>query len=71
MSEERNDLGRLVEDAVYTAVGFAVLGVQRAQVARRRLERSPAGAAASSCLRGLLDRLTGTPGGGDGASGRR
>jgi hypothetical protein len=32
-------LGRLARDSAYVAVGFGVLGFQRAQVARRSLEK--------------------------------
>lgn len=38
-----DDIPRLVEDTVYTAVGLGVLGFQRIQVQRQELKRSVAG----------------------------
>ena len=72
MDDGRNELGRLLEEAGYAAVGFAVLGVQRAQVVRRQLERCSAATTTSACLRSLVDRLVGAPGsrGGDPPAGR-
>ena len=35
-----DDIPRLVEDTVYTAVGLGVLGLQRVQVQRQQLKRS-------------------------------
>ncbi len=54
MEDLRSDVGRVVEDAAYTVVGLAVLGLQRAQVARRRLERARPVAEALGRLRSLL-----------------
>lgn len=39
MDDLRRELAHAAEDLAYTAVGFAVLGFQRVQVARRDLER--------------------------------
>ncbi len=36
---ENDDLPRSLRDAAYIAVGFGVIGFQRAQVARRELAR--------------------------------
>ncbi|MGQ0519840.1 MAG: hypothetical protein ACT4PX_01655 [Actinomycetota bacterium] len=36
---EHDDLPRSLRDAAYIAVGFGVIGFQRAQVARRELAR--------------------------------
>jgi hypothetical protein len=49
----RGDLGRALEEIAYVAVGFAILGVQRAQVARRELERCVPGAVADRVARAV------------------
>lgn len=48
-----DDIPRMVEDTVYTAVGLGILGFQRAQVQRQQLKRS----LSSSCgeVRAALD----------------
>lgn len=38
MRDRRSDVEGALTELAYAAVGFAVLGIQRAQVARRRIE---------------------------------
>ncbi len=55
----RREIGRAAEELAYALVGFAVLGVQRAQVVRRQIERCDAVERASGCLQSLVDRISG------------
>jgi hypothetical protein len=50
----RSGVERVAEDVAYTAIGLAVLGFQRAQVARRQLERALPVSGALERLRSLL-----------------
>jgi len=54
MADIRREIGHTVEELAYAAVGFAVLGFQRAQVARRSLERCDPVAAFSTHLRSVF-----------------
>lgn len=57
MDDLRREIERTVEELAYAAVGFAVLGFQRAQVTRRKVERcAPAWAGQ---IRDLVSSATG------------
>ncbi|MDA8291983.1 MAG: hypothetical protein M0Z33_09945 [Actinomycetota bacterium] len=66
MDASREDLEKALAEAAYAAVGFAILGVQRAQVARRAVERLPpvraAVSAASRVVSEARDALLRSPG---------
>jgi hypothetical protein len=55
----RHEIGHVAEEVAYTAVGFAVLGFQRAQVVRRKIERLGPVASLSDQLRGVIASLVG------------
>ena len=44
-----DDIPRMVEDTVYTAVGLGVLGFQRVQVQRQQLKRSLSSSYGDAC----------------------
>jgi hypothetical protein len=60
MDDLRREIEHAVEEIAYAAVGFAVLGFQRAQVARRRLERCGPVASWTDQLRNVFSAASGT-----------